>query len=395
MMDAKCNNLDQLPVPENNPTPAAGDPTPTPNLDPSSIKSSSRTDKNRNWQPDGIHQNIQWNQLRLVCTRFMNTRVRDMIKNRPPTHTSRNHITVTCVMLKDFFSTSTFEIDLRTGKVFTFQTLPEDIAVSCQQQEFNLDLLRKWFQDNPVIEHGMEEFKRIPSIRKIAPAADIMDLAEAEEKVYQLCTLWELYVDALYELARKSKLPPAEAAKACKIYRPYISDILQKVDAVITIFAMGNELRILKGRGHFRIPKITPQGITIDSKHQAKKTLDAVNRELTEILKSIRESEEKYEKEQEEAKLREQQARVNKPVQRHEYNYLSPNSSTPIKNADTRTANQNRQTEGVHFNPNTVQHYYSMTGTTSHMAHYKPPVNDSIIQAASTAHDQPNHGNRS
>ena len=34
MMDAQCNNREQLPVPENNPTPAAGDPTPTPNLDP-------------------------------------------------------------------------------------------------------------------------------------------------------------------------------------------------------------------------------------------------------------------------------------------------------------------------------------------------------------------------
>ena len=231
----------------------------------------------------------------------------------------------------------------------------------------------------------MEELKRIPSIRKIAPAADIMDLAEAEEKIYQLCTLWELYVDASYELARKSKLPLTEAAKACKIYRSYISDILQKVDVVITIFAMENELRNLKGRGHFPIPKMTSQGIRIESQHLAKKTLDAVDRELTEILKNIRESEERYEKEKEEAKLREHQARANKPVQRCDYNYLSPNSSTPIKNTDIRTAIQNQQAKGVHFNPNTVQHYYSMTGITSHTGHYKPPANDSIIQAASTA----------
>ena len=167
-----------------------------------------------------------------------NTHVRDMIKNRLPTHISRNHITVACPMMKDFFSTSMFEIDLRTGEVFTFQTLLEDIGISCQQEEFNLDLLRKQFQDDSVIEHGLEELKRIPSIRKIAPAADIMDFVEAREKVYQLCTLWELYVDASYELARKSKLP-----------------------MVITIFAMENELRNLKGRGHFPIPKITQQGI--------------------------------------------------------------------------------------------------------------------------------------
>ena len=68
-----------------------------------------------------------------------------------------------------------------------------------QQQEFNLDLLRKRFQDDSVLEHGMEELKRIPSITKIVPAVDIMDLAECEEKIYQFCTLWELYVDASYE----------------------------------------------------------------------------------------------------------------------------------------------------------------------------------------------------
>ena len=243
-------------------------------------------------------------------------------------------------MLKDFFSNSTFEIDLRRGKVSTFQTPPEDIGVPCQQEEFELDLQRKRFQDDSVLEHGMDKLKRIPSFRKIAPAVDIMDLVECEDKIYQFCTLWELYVDASYELARKSKLPPAEAAKACKIYGPYISDILQQVDAVMTVFVMENELRNLKDRRHFPIPKITPQGTRIDNPHQAKKTLDAVNEELTQILKSIRESGEKYKKEKEEARLREQQARANKPVQRYEYNYLSPKSSTPIRNKETQTPGQ-------------------------------------------------------
>ena len=60
----------------------------------------------------------------------------------------------------------------------------------------------------------------------------------------------------------------------------------------MTIFTMENELRNLKDRGHFPIPKITPHGIRIDNPHQAKKTLDTVDGELTQILKSIRESEE-------------------------------------------------------------------------------------------------------
>ena len=168
-----------------------------------------------------------------------------------------------------------------------------------------------------------------------------MDLMEIEEKVYQFCTLWELCVDASYDLVRKSKLSPAEAAQACKIYGPYISNILHQVDTIMTIFAMDNELRNMKDRGNFPIPKITPHGIRIDNPQQARKTLDAADGELTQILKSIRESEERYEKEKEEARLREQQARANKPVQRHGYSYLSPNSSTPIKSTDTRTGNQN------------------------------------------------------
>ena len=394
MVDAKCkegqtsNTQEQQPVPEatNNPTPARE--YPTPNLDPRNPAlnpvvelTSIETDNMMEYVRTSNNINLDW-----YVPDLMNTRIRDMIKNRLPTHTGRNYITVTCPMLKDFFGTSTFEIDLKSGRVSTFQTPPEDIRIPCQQEEFDLDLLRRHLQDDSdVLEHGMEELRRIPSIKRTVPAADIMNLTEIEEKVYQFCTLWELYVDASYELVRKSKLSPAEAAQACKIYGPYISDILQQVDMVMTIFAMENEIRNLKDRGHFPIPKITPHGIRMDNPQQAKNTLDAVEGELTQILKSIRESEEKYKKEKEEARLREQQARANKPAQRHGYNYLSPNSSTPIKNTDTRTGNQNRQTKGVHFNPNTIQHYYNMTRTTSHTGRYEPPANDLIIQAATTA----------
>ena len=304
MLDAQRNNPEQLPDLENNPTPAAGDPTPTPNLDPQNPAlnpvvevTGTETDNLIEYVRTASDINLDW-----YVPDLMNTCVRDMIKNRLPTHTSTNHITVTCPMLKDFFGTSTFEIDLKTGKVLTFQTPPEDIGVPCQQEEFDLDLLKKRFQDNSVLEHGMEELKRIPSIRKVVTAVDIMDIAECEEKIYQFCTLGELYVDASYELTRKSKLPPAEAAMACKIYESYINDILQQVDAAITIFAMENELRNLKGRGHFPIPKITPQGIRINSQQQAKKILEAVDIKLTEILKNIRESEEKHKKEKEETR---------------------------------------------------------------------------------------------
>ena len=129
------NNPEQLPDPEHNPTPATGDPTPTPNLDPQNPAlnpvaelTGIETDNLIEYVRTSSEINLDW-----YVPDLMNTHIRDMIKNRLPTHTSRNHIIVTCLMLKDFFSTSTFEIDLKTGKVFTFQTPLEDIGVPCQQ----------------------------------------------------------------------------------------------------------------------------------------------------------------------------------------------------------------------------------------------------------------------
>ena len=67
-----------------------------------------------------------------------------------------------------------------------------------------------------------------------------------------------------------------------------------------------------------------------------------------------------------------------------EYNFLTLNSSTPIKDTNT-TSNQNQHTErNIHFNPNRTHHLYSTTEATGHNSQYEPPANDSIIQGAGT-----------
>ena len=114
-------------------------------------------------------------------------------------------------------------------------------------------------QPDPV-EHHTEELERIPLIRKTAVAVDIMDLAEIEEKIDPYSQLWKLYAEALVKLTRKSKLSQVETARACKVYRAYITDVLQQVDAVMTLFVMEKELRVIKNRGHFPVPKIVPPG---------------------------------------------------------------------------------------------------------------------------------------
>ena len=44
-----------------------------------------------------------------------NTHMRDLIKNRLPISTGRTKILANCPQLREFFTTSTFEVDLTTG----------------------------------------------------------------------------------------------------------------------------------------------------------------------------------------------------------------------------------------------------------------------------------------
>ena len=108
---------------------------------------------------------------------------------------------------------------------------------------------------------------------------------------------------------------------------------------------------------------------------------------MVHIVTTVRESDRDYEKENERARIRDQQKQSSKSIHKPEYNFLTLNSSTPIKNTGTTafqtTGNQNRHTErSIHFNPNPTHHLYPTTGTTSHNSQYKPPENDSIIQGA-------------
>ena len=84
---------------------------------------------------------------------------------------------------------------------------------------------------------------------------------------------------------------------ACKVYGLYISDILQQVDEVMTLFAMEKELRIIKNRGHFPVPKINPHGTKIKNTKDIDRVLEVVDREVVEVITAVRESEMNYEKE--------------------------------------------------------------------------------------------------
>ena len=98
------------------------------------------------------------------------------------------------------------------------------------------------------------------------------------------------------------------------------------------------------------------------------------------MLKAVKESEENYEREQEQARARDEQLRSTRQTNRSEFNFLMLANSTPIRNDNARS-----DQPGVHFNTNPVCHVYSTTSTSDRDDQYEPSVNDSILQGAGSA----------
>ena len=138
---------------------------------------------------------------------FYNTRVGDLIEQRLPLETTEGRILFSCPALSEFFKTSIFELDLKTGWVYMYLDPPEDIGVSCQKEEFDTEFLKSLLQGKHDASTVHEEkIERIPRVKKIAGQADVMDRGEAEYNIRQFCQLWILYAENSVELKRKSEL---------------------------------------------------------------------------------------------------------------------------------------------------------------------------------------------
>ena len=77
-----------------------------------------------------------------LCT----TRVGDLIKKRLQLDTTEGRILFSSPALSEFFKTSNFELNLKTGRVFTYLDPPEDIGIKCQKEPFDLESLRDTLQ---------------------------------------------------------------------------------------------------------------------------------------------------------------------------------------------------------------------------------------------------------
>ena len=224
-----------------------------------------------------------------------------------------------------------------------------------------------------------ERLERIPSVKKLVGPADVMPREEAEHKVRQYCHLWTMYADSSVELKKKSELSQESAVAACNMYVPYISDIVRQIEEVVKIFAMEKELRSIKNRGYFPVPQLAPEECKIETIQDKDALLSEIDEIGVEMLKAIKESEEKYKKEQEQARIRDEQLRSARQTSRSNVN-LFPTlaNSTPIRNSNTRFDQQ-----GVHFNTNPVHHVYTTTSVGGNQ--YKPSENDSILQGTTSS----------
>ena len=218
-----------------------------------------------------------------------NTRVGDLIKKRLQLETMEGRILFSSLALSEFFKTSNFKLNLKTGRVFTYLDPSEDIGIKCQKEPFNLEFLRDTLQgeqDTGTIQE--ERLGGIPSVKKLVGPADIMPREEAEYKVRQYCHLWTMYLDSSVELKKKSELSQESVVAACKMYVPYISDITRQIEEVVKIFAMEKELRSIKNRGYFPVPQLAPEECkieTIQDKEVLMREIDEIAVEMLMPLK--------------------------------------------------------------------------------------------------------------
>ena len=162
-------------------------------------------------------------------------------------------------------------------------------------------------------------------------------------------------------------------------YVPYISDITRQIAEVVKIFAIEKELRSIKNRGYFPVPQLAPEDCKIETIQDKEVLMKEINEIAVEMLNAIKESEENYKKEQEQARIRDKQLRSARQTSRSDVNlYPTLANSTPIRNSNMRS-----DQPGVHFNTDPVHHVYATTPDRGDQ--YEPPKNNSILQGATSS----------
>ena len=119
------------------------------------------------------------------------------------------------------------------------------------------------------------------------------------------------------------------------------------------IFAIEKELRLIKNRGYFPVPQITPQENKIETSWDKNKILEAVDEEATAMLNAVKQSEENYVKEQEQCRVRDEQDQQDKQTDRISIisHWLTAPQSETTTQDQTNQGYTSTQTQSVTFTP--------------------------------------------
>ena len=72
---------------------------------------------------------------------LLNSCLIDMIRNKIHSNPRENRILFNSTEPGEFFTISCYELDLKTGQVYTYSTPADDIGIACQQEEFDIETL--------------------------------------------------------------------------------------------------------------------------------------------------------------------------------------------------------------------------------------------------------------
>ena len=143
---------------------------------------------------------------------------------------------------------------------------------------------------------------------------------------------------------------------------------------------MEKELRSIKNRGYFPVPQLAPGECKIETIQDKEVLIKEIDEIAVEMLNAIKESEENYKREQEQARIRDEQLRSARQTSRSDTNlYPTLANSTPIRNRQHKIRSTRSTLQHKPSSPH-LRNYMSDRGN-----QYKPLKNDSILQGATSS----------
>ena len=124
-----------------------------------------------------------------------NTQLKNIADSRLPHPNDPLQILVKAPELRRFFKTSTFEICIDNGKMYTYTDPKVDIGVSLADEPFELVQLEEHFREHTKME-------RIPLMERTMPTTEAMTLKEFENNVNKFFKLCRMYGETSCKLAR-------------------------------------------------------------------------------------------------------------------------------------------------------------------------------------------------